>query len=316
MIENRSTPLAFEPARIANTNLNIQQNAKGILLMIISMVAFALADTLVKVTTSVASSAQIMFFLIGGGLILFGLIAKFQGNNLIDKNAFTPILLLRYVSEITGMIGMVIALSKVPLATVGAITQATPLLVVIGAVLSLKEKVSWRRWSAISFGFIGVLLIVQPGTNEFDSSVLWAILAMIALSIRDLTTRLTPPDMASTSLATFTMIATIPFPIVWILYNGESFFPTTVNWWLVSLMIVLGSTGYMLLITSIRMAEVSVVTPFRYTRILFLLILGIIVFDERPDTFVIAGAALIIVSGVYMMWREQQIKKAEVRKAA
>ena len=279
--------------------------------MIISMVAFALADTLVKVTSQDASSAQIMFFLIGGGLILFGLIAKLQGHSLINKEAFAPILLLRYASEIIGMVGMVVALSKVPLATVGAITQATPLLVVIGAVLFLKEKVSWRRWSAIAFGFIGVILIVQPGTNDFDTSVLWAILAMVALSVRDLTTRLTPPNMASTSLATFTMIATIPFPIAWVLYNGERFFPATVNWWLVSLMIVLGSIGYMLLITSIRMAEVSVVTPFRYTRILFLLILGIVVFDEQPNALVLAGAALIISSGIYMMWREQQIKKAQ-----
>ena len=279
--------------------------------MIISMVAFALADTLVKVTSQDASSAQIMFFLIGGGLVLFGLIAKLQGHSLINKEAFAPILLLRYASEIIGMVGMVVALSKVPLATVGAITQATPLLVVIGAVLFLKEKVSWRRWSAIAFGFIGVILIVQPGTSDFDTSVLWAILAMVALSVRDLTTRLTPPNMASTSLATFTMIATIPFPIAWVLYNGERFFPATVNWWLVSLMIVLGSIGYMLLITSIRMAEVSVVTPFRYTRILFLLILGIVVFDEQPNALVLAGAALIISSGIYMMWREQQIKKAQ-----
>ncbi len=281
--------------------------------MILSMVAFALADTLVKVTSSVASSAQIMFFLIGGGLILFGLIAKIQGHSLVNKDAFAPVLLLRYASEIIGMVGMVIALSKVPLATVGAITQATPLLVVIGAVIFLKEKVSWRRWSAIAFGFLGVLLIVQPGTSDFDLSVLWAILAMVALSVRDLTTRLTPPNMASTSLATFTMIATIPFPILWVLYNGDSFFPTTVNWWLVLLMIALGSSGYMLLITSIRMAEVSVVTPFRYSRILFLLILGIVVFDEKPNALVLAGAALIIASGVYMMWREQQIKKAESR---
>jgi drug/metabolite transporter (DMT)-like permease len=305
----------YEHARIEITYLKIQQNAKGILIMIVSMVAFALADTLVKVTSSVASSAQIMFFLIGGGLILFGLIAKIQGHSLINKDAFAPVLLLRYASEIIGMVGMVIALSKVPLATVGAITQATPLLVVIGAVIFLKEKVSWRRWSAIAFGFLGVLLIVQPGTSDFDLSVLWAILAMVALSVRDLTTRLTPPNMASTSLATFTMIATIPFPILWVLYNGDSFFPTTVNWWLVLLMVALGSSGYMLLITSIRMAEVSVVTPFRYSRILFLLILGIVVFDEKPNALVLAGAALIIASGVYMMWREQQIKKAEARKS-
>jgi len=277
--------------------------------MLLSMAAFALADTLVKVTSSSVSAAQILFFLIGGGLILFGLAAIFQGNKLRDKNAFAPILLLRYASEVLGMVGMVTALSKVPISTVGAITQATPLLVVIGAVLFLEEKVSWRRWSAITIGFIGVLLIVRPGAEGFDVAVLWAILAMVALSVRDLTTRLTPPDMASTSLATFTMIAAIPFATIWVLYKGESLFPAEANWWIVALMVCLGSAGYMLLIKSLRMAEASIVTPFRYSRIIFLLILGVVVFDERPDAFMLLGAALIIGSGIYMMWREKQIKR-------
>ncbi len=277
--------------------------------MILSMAAFALADTLVKVTSQTVSPAQVLFFLIGSGLVIFGLLAKLQGNKLLDRNAFVPILLLRYAAEIIGMIGMVTALSLVPLSTVGAITQATPLLVAIGAVLFLREKVSWRRWTAIAVGFIGVLLIVQPGGEGFDISVLWALLAMFALAIRDLTTRLTPPDMGSFSLATFTMAASLPFAIVWVLYNGESLFPSNVNWWIVAVMCSLGATGYLLLIVSLRMTEVSIVTPFRYSRIIFLLVLGVIVFDEEPSALMLFGAALIIASGVYMMWRERQIKQ-------
>lgn len=286
------------------------KNARGISLMVLSMGAFALADTLVKMSTSFLSPPQVLYLLIGGGLILFSLMAKLQGETLLDRRAFAPILLLRYVSEVFGMVGMILALAHVPLSTVGAITQASPILVTVGAVLFLGEKVSWRRWSSIIVGFVGVLLIVQPGAVGFDPAVLWAVLAMVALSIRDLTTRLTPAGMPSTCLATYTMTAAIPFVIGWVLYSGDSLLPSQVNWLIAIPMIGLGSVGYMLLIASLRMAEASVVMPFRYSRIIFLLVLGILVFHERPGILVLIGAALIILSGIYMMWREQRVKRA------
>jgi len=217
---------------------------------------------------------------------------------------------VRYLAEIIGMVGMVQALANAPLSTVGAITQATPILVAVGAVLFLGEKVSWRRWSSIAIGFFGVLLVVQPGAEPLDYTIFWAVLAMVALSVRDLVTRLTPPDMASASLATYTMVAAVPFAAGWVLYNGDSFFPAQANWIVVIFMIGLGSLGYILLISSLRAAALSVVMPFRYSRIIFLLLLGILVFDESPSVSMLCGATLIIVSGIYMMWREQRLKKS------
>lgn len=279
--------------------------------MIASMVAFSAADTLVKLSTSFISPAQVLFFLLGGALIIFALIAKLQSDRLSDSRALSPILLLRYLAEIAGMVGMVMALANVPISTVGAITQASPMLATVGAVVFLKEKVAWRRLSSIVVGFVGVLLIVQPGAIEFDFSVLWAILALVALSVRDLTTRLVPADMASASLATYTMIAALPVTIGWVLFNGESLLPAQINWFVIIPMVVLGAIGYLLLIASLRMAEVSVVMPFRYSRIIFLLFLGVVVFDEKPDALMLVGASLIIVSGTYMMWREQRVKQMQ-----
>ena len=284
-------------------------NTRGILLMVASMAAFALADTLVKVSTSVLSRAQVLFYLIAGALVIFAMITKLQGHRLTDRRAFTPVLLLRYLAEIAGMVGMVTALAYVPISTVGAITQATPILATLGAVFFLHENIGWRRWATIACGFIGVLLIVQPGAVEFDFAVLWAVVAMIALSVRDVTTRLVPTDMASTSLATYTMAAATPFTIGWVLFNGESLFPANTNWGIVLPMIILGAAGYMLLIASLRMAEVSVVMPFRYIRIVFLLGLGVLVFNERPSAMMLFGAFLIVASGIYMMWRERVVSR-------
>jgi len=155
-----------------------------------------------------------------------------------------------------------------------------------------------------------VLLIVQPGAISFDFSVLWAILALVALSVRDLTTRLVPANMPSASMATFTMAAALPFTVVWVLFNGESLFPVHTNLIVVVPVIVLGSAGYMLLIASIRMAEVSTVMPYRYSRVVFLLVIGVFVFDETPDALMLTGAALIIASGIYVMWRERIVNEA------
>lgn len=281
------------------------KNLRAILLMIASMSAFSAADTLVKISTASMAPSQVTVFLFGGGLIIFALMAILQGEDLLDSRALKPILMVRYVSEVAGLIGMVMALASVPISTVGAITQASPLLAAVGAVIFLNEKVGWRRWLSFAVGFIGVLLIVQPGGIEFEVSVLWALLAMVALAVRDLTTRLVPADMPSASLATFTMVAALPMTIVWVYFSGETLFPKTVNWWVVLPMIVLGSLGYMLLIASIRKAEVSVVMPYRYSRILFLLILGVVVFGEKPEPVMLLGAALIILSGVYVVWREK-----------
>ncbi len=281
--------------------------------MVASMGAFATADTLVKVSTSIISPAQVMFYLIGGALIIFASMAKLQKDKLLDRRAFSPFMLLRYLAEICGMVGMIMALANVPISIVGAITQASPMLATMGAVLFLKENVGWRRWCSIVVGFIGVLLIIQPGGEGFDAAILWAILALVALSIRDLTTRLVPADIPSASLATFTMAAATLFTIAWVLFNGENLLPTEMNWFITIPMIIIGAIGYMLLIASIRLAEVSVVMPYRYSRIIFLLVLGILIFDEKPKPLMLLGAALIIGSGTYMMWREHQVKKLAIK---
>lgn len=279
--------------------------------MIASMGAFAIADTLVKISTSFISPAQTLFFLISGALIIFACMAILQGETLLDARALSPILWVRYLAEIAGMVGMVTALAKVPISVVGAVTQASPILATLGAVLFLNEVVGWRRWCSIIVGFVGVLLIVQPGSNAFNASVLWAILALLAMSIRDLTTRLTPKDMSSSCLATYTMAAATPFTIAWVYSNEQVLFPPEIDWLVITPMVILGALAYHLLITAIRLGDVSVVMPFRYVRIIFLLILGIVVFNEKPGVLVLLGAVLIIGSGSYLMWRERLVTSDE-----
>ena len=294
--------------------LTNKNNAKGIVLMLFSMAAFALGDTFVKMSGAFLCPAQIMFFLISGGLILFALIALASGENLKEPRAFEPVLILRYCTEMIGLLGMIMALTNVPLSIVGAVTQASPILVAIGAVIFLKETVSWRRWSSIAIGFCGVVLVIQPWGESLDYAVLWAVVALVGFSMRDLVTRLTPTDIASASLATFTMATALPFTAMWVFFTGENFFPSEINWVIVGCMVTLGSVGYLLLIASLRLGELSAIMPFRYSRIVFLLIFGAIIFEESPSVSMLIGSALVVVSGIYLIWREHVVKQRLNRK--
>lgn len=277
--------------------------------MIVSMFAFATTDTFIKLAASSTTPPQVMFFLTVGSFIVFVSIALIQKDKIWDRNALSPVLLLRYLAEVIGMVGMILALRYIPLSTVGAIVQSVPLLVALGAVLTLGERVSWKRWSSIVVGFIGVLLIIQPGADGFELTVLWAVLAAIGLSVRDLTTRLTPKNMSSASLGAYSMIAAISFSVLWLAFSGERFIPQNEDWVIVLPMVSFGAFGYLVLVASVRMAEVSVVTPYRYTRLIFLMVFGVVLFGEKPDAMVLLGAALIVVSGVYMMWRERVVQQ-------
>ena len=281
------------------------KNTKGILLMLLAMGAFSIGDVFIKMAGSFLSSAQIMFILITSGLFLYGIFAVVKGETLNDARALKPVLLIRYTAEMIGLAGMIMSLIKVPLPIVGAVTQATPILVAGGAVIFLKESVSWRRWTSIMIGFVGVICVIQPGEEGFNYAVIWPVLALVSFSVRDLVTRLTPPDMSSASIATFTMACALPFTTAWVILQGDLVIPPDFDWVIVACMVIFGSVGYLLLVSSLRLGELSAIMPFRYSRIVFLLVLSILVFGENPNFLMLIGSILIIASGIYIMWREK-----------
>lgn len=286
------------------------QNLPGILLMIASMAAFAVADALVKHTSNTMAPSQILLLLMAGGLLVFVALAVFQREKLLHRRALSPVMLLRYVAEVVGMIGMVNALATVDLSIVGAVSQGTPIFVTLCAVIFLSEKISWRRWTSIICGFLGVLIIVRPGGEAFDVTVLWTLVALVGMGVRDLTSAVIPKEIASSVIAAYTMIAAIPFAVAWTLASGLPIVSDNLDYMVVVPMVVLGSVGYLLIIASMRIAPISVVIPFRYSRVLFLLLLGVVFFGERPDMWTLIGASVVVCSGLYIWWREQHSDSA------
>ena len=285
-------------------------NLHAILLMVASMAAFALEDMFVKWIARDMPTGQILMFLGLGGLPVFAALARRKGQPLISGALLHPLVLWRNAGEVIGTWGFITALALVPLATVSAIIQAMPLAVTFGAALIFGETVGWRRWSAILIGFAGVLLIIRPGVSGFDVNVLWAVLAVVGLSVRDLATRRVRAEVSSVQLSIWGFAAVAALGAVMLSVSGGAVRPTGIQILWLAGALTGGVIGYWAITEAMRLGEVSVVTPFRYSRLLFALVIGVLVFGERPDALTLTGAALIIGSGLYALARERRVKRA------
>jgi drug/metabolite transporter (DMT)-like permease len=205
-----------------------------------------------------------------------------------------------------GAVGFFLALAFVPLSTASAILQALPLIVTMGAALILGESVGWRRWTAVCVGFAGVLLIIRPSADDFNPYALLALLAAFGLGFRDLLNRRLPRDIRTLQLTTWGFGMIVLAGALLMPFGGPARMPSPLGFGLLGMVFVLSGLAYYAITASTRLADASVVAPFRYTRLLFALLLGAAVFGERPDAAMLLGAALIIGSGLYALVRGQR----------
>jgi drug/metabolite transporter (DMT)-like permease len=249
-------------------------------------------------------AGQIIAMLGVGGALAFGAMARARGQRLLSSVFFSRAVLLRNMGELIGTLCFVLALALIPLSTASAILQAMPLAVTLGAALFMGAQVGWRRWAAILVGFAGVLMIIRPGTDAFQLASLLPVVTVIALAVRDLATRMTPPEVSSLQLSTYAFVMLVPTGLLLLLAGGEVVVPTPWLWAQYALTLCFAIAAYYMIVGAMRLGEVAVVTPFRYARLIFALIIGVIVFAERPDGWMLAGAVLIIASGLYIVFRE------------
>lgn len=283
-------------------------NLRGAILMVLAMLGFALEDSFIKLLAGAVSVGQILVMLGIGGSLTFGFIVRLQGKALFSRDMISAPIALRAVGEMVGTICFVSAIVLTPLSSASAILQATPLVVTLGAALFLGEPVGWRRWSAIIVGLLGVLLIIRPGMESFEVLSLLAVLAVFSLALRDLSTRRTPPSISTMQLSFLGFAAIIPAGLISVVATGDSFVSLNALDWIYFMSAMsIGIFAYYAIVAAMRVGEVSFVTPFRYSRLLFALLAGVLIFDESPDTLTLIGAAIIVASGIYTVWRERRI---------
>ncbi|MDR0809482.1 MAG: DMT family transporter [Gemmobacter sp.] len=287
-----------------------KDNLRGIVLMVASMAGFAIEDMFVKLAAADLPTGEIMLLLSLFGTPAFIWLAHRQGGRFWSRDALDPGLLGRNLGEMIGTLGFVTALALTPLTTSTAIFQASPLAVTLGAALFLGEKVGWRRWIAVVIGFIGVLVIIRPGLEGFRLASLWSVLAVVGLSIRDISTRRIPPRIATAVVAAWGFASIAVLGALMLAVTGGARVPTPVQSAYVVGAVVFSITSYWAITQATRLGEVSVITPFRYTRLVCAMVIGMIVFRERPDLLTYLGSALIIGSGLYTFARERLRKRS------
>jgi len=285
------------------------ENLRGAALMTLAMALFALEDMMIKIMAGDWPIGQIVLALGLGGTPVFALLALRQGHALWHRDLATAPVILRNVAELIGTFGFVTAIALIPLSTASAILQSAPLVVTIGAALFLGEQVGWRRWTAILIGLAGVLLIIRPGMDGFDPLALWAVVGMLGLAARDVIVRKVPKQVHTLQLAFLGFATLIPTGLLLLAAGDTSLQPIASGTALYAVIaIVLGVCAYYAILIATRIGEVSFVTPFRYTRMVFALIIGVAVFGERPDALMLVGSAIVIASGLYTLWREGRQK--------
>ena len=288
----------------------LSPNQKGALYMTLSMAAFIGNDACVKLVAETVPLFQVIFLRgLGTTLMLAVVVQLTTGLRLSFPRRDRPLIAGRTLAEIASMVMFTLALTNMPIANATAILAALPLAVTLGAAVIFGNPVGWRRLTAIGIGFVGVMLIVQPGTDGFTIWSLLAVLSVVVITARDLFTRAFSPAVPSMSVAVLTAAA------VCLVGGVLSLFTPWVAFDLREAALILAASvliigGYVFGIMVMRIGEVGFVSPFRYTSLVFALILGLLVFDEFPNALALIGGLVVMGTGIFTLVRERRLARA------
>lgn len=279
-------------------------NLVGILWMIASMAGFAIEDAFIKTVTKQLPVGQVLVLFGAGGAIVFALLARRIGASLLNAEVFTQLMLIRATFEFCGRLFYVLAIALTPLSSATAILQVAPILVVLGAQAFFREKVGFRIWVAVAAGLLGVLIIINPSAEDFSALSLLAVVGTLGFVGRDLVTRAAPPALTKELLGfygfTTVMIAGGCFSV----WDAKPFVTLTTHHFLtLGAALTAGVFAYTALMIAMRTGAISAVTPFRYTRLLFGISIGVLVFGEQVNPAMLIGCAVVIGAGLFIWWQ-------------
>lgn len=275
--------------------------------MMASMAGYILNDTLFKlVMVDLALFQSIFLRGIMASCLILGLAHYFKALQYRPSKRDRRLIAWRVVGEVGGTVTYLTALSYLPIANATAILQALPLTCTFAASMLLGETVGWRRYSAIAIGFCGVLIIVRPGADGFDMHALWATISVVFLTLRDLMTRQLSPEVPSLFVTVLTSLTITALALLLLPLNSWEPVETIHLIWLGMASVVL-IAGYLFGVMTMRVGEISFVSPFRYSILIWAILLGFFVFGEWPDTATIVGAVIVVATGVYTFYRERRL---------
>jgi drug/metabolite transporter (DMT)-like permease len=288
-------------------------NQRGMLLMTLSMMGFSVSDTMLKLAAGQMPMGQVLLAFGGGGALVLMLIARARRKRIWSKRVLHPAVMLRNVSEVIGTWCVVTALGLLPLVTATTILQATPIAYLAAAAVFLKEPVGWRRWTAILVGFAGVMVVVQPWSARFEWAVVWALGGVLALTVRDIATRNLPKDIDNLSLSIWAYASIVPLALGLLVFGEPAVEATLQQQIWLGTAVIFGVSAYWCITTALRTGEVGVVTPFRYTRMVFGVAIGVVFLNEALTWPVVIGSVMVVGAGLYTVWRERMKRRLPMR---
>lgn len=278
------------------------QNGAGIASMLLAVLLYGLMDALIKVEAARYPVIEVVFFRSLFALLPLALLIRHGGG---WKSLATRQPRLQAIRAVVGFVSLVCffqAFALMPLADVVAIGFAAPMFVTALSVPLLGEQVGWRRWSAVLTGFAGVLIMVRPGSGLFGLAAGVALLGTLTYSLSIIIIRrLSATDGSAPTVASFTCLSVLGagavLPFYWVT-------PTPSDWLLLTLTGLLGGAGQIAFTRAFALAPPVIVAPFDYANMLLATALGFAIWGDVPTVAVLVGAAIIIASGLYIVYRE------------
>ena len=285
----------------------LSDNARGSLLMVGSMAGFTLNDACMKVLLNEVPFFQAILLRGLLTLVLMVLLSRWLGGfDFRMPRKDWGLVLLRSLSEICATYFFITALFHMPIANVTAILQVLPLTVTLTSAMLFGDRLGWRRLLAIMIGFVGVMIIVRDGLTGLDSYAMYALIAVFFVTVRDLCARRMSDGVSSITVALIGGLGVIGFSAVGAI--GEDWVaisPKSVALMTAAAVFIVG--GYLGSIMTMRVGEISFVAPFRYTSLLWALLLGFVVFGDWPDQLTMLGIVIVVLTGAFTFYRERKL---------
>jgi drug/metabolite transporter (DMT)-like permease len=303
-------PTALEPSKPSANEPSARANAIGVAAMLVSMAAFVINDTCVKLASNTLPIGEIIAIRnVSASLVLLAAMVML-GDRIWPRRLPVRLIGLRVVGEVCSTILFLVALVSLPLADITAIAQVTPLALTAAAAIFLGEQVGWRRWTATAIGFLGVALIVRPGSAAFSTGGAMVLASIVFVVMRDLVTRMIPMTVSTGFISLTSALSGILAGLF--LLPFETWRPPTLaEATLAASAGVFLAIGFAMIVVALRTGDVSVVSPFRYTVIVFALLAGYVVWNEAPDALALAGTAIVCGAGLYTLHRERIRQRAD-----
>jgi drug/metabolite transporter (DMT)-like permease len=275
---------------------------RGILFLIASTIVFSVADVITKQLASTLPPPEVAWMRYVTFALVIIPVALLKGGPGLLRSRNPKLQVLRGLGMVGSSLLFIESLPYLPVADATAIFFVSPILIMALSVLVLGETVGWRRWSAAAFGFIGVMIVVRPGTGAFQLAALLPMIAASSWAVGAVVTRKIVGDHAFTTLAYSALVGTLVLsalmPFNWVT-------PDATEIGLGLSMGVLFAIGHWFIVLAYRHGNASMIAPFSYVQLIWAGSLGYMVFGSVPDAWTITGAGVIALSGLYTAYRER-----------